>query len=247
MGISGAEQQGSLVVSGKMRWLAVCTGCFTAVAGSLGYTWGFAIVPGILIVGAIVQPRFPRAGRVLISAGALSLSVWVLSFSIFILPESRFAGRTDVIALTLGAVLLVAWCDVAIVIEEVRLRRAQGEQKTEIVPVSSQIRWLAGATGCLTAATFTFDYGLGLLSIFLIVGALVAGRFPRNGRDLIWFGAVLVSLAELPFAISILLISTHGGRDPRVTVGAAVSVLLIVWCDAALVTRVLKARRARHR
>jgi hypothetical protein len=234
------------IVSNKTRWLAVCTGGFTALAGGLSFTWGFAIVPCILIVGAIVQPRFPRAGRVLMSAGALSLSVWVLSVFIFILPDSRFTGRKDAIALTLGAVSLVAWCDVAIVIEEVRLRRAQGEQKTEFISVSSSMRWLAGTAGCLTAATFIFDYGLGLLSVFLIVGALVAGRFPRKGRDLIWFGAVVASLSELPIAISMLLISARGGTDPRVTVGAAASVLLIVWCDAALVMQAFKTSRARH-
>jgi len=233
------------IVSSRMRWLAVATGCFTGAAGSVGFTWGFAIVPSILIVGAIVQPRSPRAGRVLMCAGALSLSIWVLCFWLFILPGSRFANRPSAIALTLVSVLLVALCDVATVIEEVKLRRAQGAEKTLIASVSKQIRWIAGVTGFLTGATFIFDYGLGLLSVFLVVGALLAGRFPRSGRDLIWFGAVVVSLSELPVAASMLLIATHGGSDPRVTAGAAASVLLIVWCDATLVTASFRTRRAR--
>jgi hypothetical protein len=194
------------IVSSRVRWLALATGCLTGVAGSLGFTWSFAIV---------------------------------------ILPESRFANHPGAVAVTLVSVLLVALCDVAIVIEEVKLRRTQGEQKTEIVSVSNQIRWLAGVTGCVTAATFTFDYDLGLLSVFLVVGALVAGRFPRSGRDLIWFGAVVVSLSELPIAAFMLLIAARGGADPRVTAGASVSVLLMVWCDAALVTDAFRKRRAR--
>jgi hypothetical protein len=233
------------IVSNKVRWLAIAAGCFTAVAGSLGLTLGFVIVPIILIVGAIVQPRFTRAGRVLMCAGALSLSFWMLSFCVFILPESRFAGRPGAIAFTIVSALLVVWCDVAIVIEEVKLRRTQIERKTEIVALSNQMRWLAGVTGCLTALTFILDYGLGFLSVFLIVGALMAGRFPRSGRDLIWFGAVVVSLSELPMSI-LLLETTRSGTDPRVTAGSAISALLIVWCDAALVAGALKTRRARR-
>jgi hypothetical protein len=244
--IKRSEDRMNVIISSRIRWLAVATGGFTAVAGSLGFTWGFAIVPSFLIVGAVVQPRFPRAGRVLMCAGALALSFWALSCCVVILPESRFTNRPDAIALSLISVLLVAWCDVAIVIEEVKIRRTQTEQKTEIVSVSNQMRWLAGAAGCLTAAIFTFDYGLGLLSVFLIVGALVAGRFQRNGRDLIWFGAGVVSLSELPIGVGILWLSLRGGTDPRVTVSVAVSVLLIVWCDAALVTVAFKKRRARR-
>jgi hypothetical protein len=246
VGISGSEYRMNVIVSSKTRWLAVATGCFTAVAGSLGFTWGFAIVPGILIVGAIVQPLFPRAGRVLMCAGAVSLSCWVLTFCAFILPESRFADRPAVIALTSVSVLLVALCDVAIVIEEVKIRRSQGEQKTEIVSVSNRMRRLAGATGCLTVVTFAMVQGLGLLSGFLIVGALVAGRFPRNGRDLIWFGAVVVSLSELPIGVGILRLSLRGGTDPRVTASVAASILLVAWCDAALATEAFKTRRARR-
>ena len=235
-----------MIVSSKTRWLAVATGCLAAVVGSLGFTWGFAIVPGFLIVGAIVQPRLPRTGRVLTCAGAVSLSFWVLCFYAFILPESRFANRTGLMALTLVLVLLVALCDVAIVIDEIKLRRTQGGQATEIVSVSNQMRWLAGITGCLTGATFAMVQGLGLLSIFLIAGALVAGRFRRNGRDLIWFGAGIVSLSELPIGVAMLRLSLRGGTDPRVTASMAASVFLIVSCDAALVVAVLKMKHARR-
>jgi hypothetical protein len=235
-----------VIVSSKARWLAVATGCFTAIAGSLGFTWGFAIVPSFLIVGAVVQPRLPRTGRVLMCAGALALTLWVLSFCFFILPENRFTNRPDVLAVTLVSVLLVALCDVALVMEEVKSRRTQGGPRTEMVSVSNRMRWLAGVAACVTGVFFSLDQGLGLLSGFLIAGALLAGRFPRHGRDLIWFGAVVVSLTELPMAVWMLLLSTRGGTDPRVTTGAAASVLFMVWCDAALVMEAFKTSRARH-
>lgn len=248
MGSRESSHPINVALSGKTRWLAIATGCFTAVAGSLGFTWGFAIVPGFLIVGAILQPRLPRTGRILMCGGALSLSVWVLCFGIFILPEdpSPFFHRPGALAFSLASALLVALCDVALVKEEVSLRRPQIEQKKDRGPISKQTRWLVGITGCLTAVSFAMAQGLGLLSGFLIVGALLAGRFPRSGRNLIWFGAGIVSLTELPFGVTLLLLSTHGGQDPRVTAAAAASVLLILWCDGALVTSAFEAGRARH-
>jgi len=239
-----SEHRIRVIVASKIRWLAVATGCFTGVAGSVAFTWGFAIVPSILIAGAIVQPLFPRAGRVLMCAGALALSFWVLIFWALILPESRFANRPAAVVLTLASGLLVALCDVGIVIEEVKLRRTQGLQKTPIISVSNQMRWLAGVTGCFTAVGFAMVQGLGLLSGFLIAGALVAGRFPSNGRDLIWFGAGIVSLTELPIGAAMLRNSLRGGTDPRVTAVVAASVFLIISCDAALVTAAFKTRRA---
>jgi hypothetical protein len=246
LGITPPESQTNVIVPSRVRWLAVATGCFAAAAGSLGFTWGFAIVPCILIVGAIAQPRFPRAGRVLMGAGAVSLTFWLVTLCAFILPGSRFTNYPGVIILIVVSALLVAWCDVTIVIEEVKIRRAQIEPRTEIASVSNRMRWLAGVTGCLTVVTFAMVQGLGLLSGFLILGALVAGRFRRNGRDLIWFGACVVSLSELPIGVGMLRLSLRGGTDPRITASVAASVLLIVWSDLALVTGAFKTRRARR-
>ena len=66
MGINGSESL-AWIISGKTRWLAVLTGCFTAVAASVSITWLLAFVPILLILGAIGQPRFPRSGAALIS------------------------------------------------------------------------------------------------------------------------------------------------------------------------------------
>ncbi len=113
-------------------------------------------------------------------------------------------------------------------------------------PVAPALRWLAAATGCLTTVTgvFVLGYWIALSSGSLIVGALVAGRFPRDGRALIRFGAGLVSLG-LPAGIHLLL-HTELGTDVRVTVSAAASVLLVVCCDIALVIEAIQMRFARR-
>ena len=120
-------------------------------------------------------------------------------------------------------------------------------RSTEIM--ANKIRWLAGTTGCLTAVPITILWSspvFAIFPIFLILGAALAGRFPRRGRDLIWFGAGLLSLSGLPLGVWFLVLAYyHAGRDPRVTVVAAASVLLIVWCDVAVVMEAIKLRGAR--
>ena len=120
------------IVSSKVRWFAVATGCFTAVAGAFSFGFGFAIVPSFLIVGALLQPYFPRVGRGLLCAGALWLSFWVFAIGIPLLLEHRSPDRPVVLGLTLTSVLLVAVCDLAIWIEELKMRRVPGTEKANI-------------------------------------------------------------------------------------------------------------------
>jgi hypothetical protein len=199
-----------------------------------------------MIVGTIIQRRFPRSGRVLVSAGAIALSYWALVACALVLDGTISRDRPVEVGLTLASVLLVAFCDVAIVIEEVKIRRVQIEQKAEIVPLSKNIRWLAGATGCVTGLIFFFDWGIGFVSVFLIVGALLAGRFPQSGKELTWFGAGVVSLSILPLS-GWFLFHAFDGTGPWVTAGSAASVLFIVLCDAALMVEVISRKRSRSR
>jgi hypothetical protein len=118
-----SESRRNLIVSSYVRWLAVATGCFAAAAGSFGFGLGFALMPSILIVGAIIQPRFPRAGRGLICAGALWLSFWVFDVGVLMMLEHRPTDRPGVVSLILCAVVLVALCDLAILMEEIKIRK----------------------------------------------------------------------------------------------------------------------------
>jgi hypothetical protein len=58
------------------------------------------------------------------SAGAILLTFWVLPYAVAILFSHGVIRDLDVIGLASGSVLLVICCDVAIVIEEVRITGA---------------------------------------------------------------------------------------------------------------------------
>jgi hypothetical protein len=118
--VGSNESQKSPIVSIKARSLVIATGCFTALAGSLALGVMFSLFPGVMVVGALLQPRFRNLGRGLMLAGALLLSAWVLPYGVLILFQG--IGRTDVMIFTAGSVLLVAVCDVALVVEEVIIR-----------------------------------------------------------------------------------------------------------------------------
>jgi hypothetical protein len=121
----------------------------------------------------------------------------------------------------------------------------------ENVIVSNKTRWIAACTGCLTAITGLPALGCVsmLTSGFLILGAVLVGRFPRHGRELISFGAGATSLWVIPVGGFLLRFSLLGGRDPRVTGAALASILLVIWCDAVIVAdakRELCAGSAAH-
>jgi len=78
-------------------------------------------MPIPLILGAVIQPRLPRSGRALICAGALWLTFWVFDIGVFTVLETRRFGVLDLLVVVV--VLLVSLCDLAIVIEEVKIRR----------------------------------------------------------------------------------------------------------------------------
>jgi hypothetical protein len=119
------------IVPFKMRLLSVVTGCFTAIAGSLLMGPLFAIWPAILILGALVQSKWRHLGRGLMLSGALLLSSWEILFGLAVPQETRtFLQYHDlnslgVLSLLLASVLLAGWCDVMLVITEIRMRRAQ--------------------------------------------------------------------------------------------------------------------------
>lgn len=113
------------------------------------------------------------------------------------------------------------------------------------ISISNNTRWIAAATGCVTAVTGipVLSWLSALASGFLIIGALLAGRHPRYARGLVWFGAGVTTFWVIPVGVGILGLSFRGGTDQRVIVAAAASVLLVVLCDATLVKEALDARR----
>ena len=126
MGTNESETRTGILAD-KTRWLAIVTGCFTAVTGCVSITWLITIIPILLILGAIAQPRFPRAALGLMSVSALLLSLWVLPIGVGILFGSVRTLRTNrdfnmvaVTSLWVVSFLLVTCCDAALMIDSVR-------------------------------------------------------------------------------------------------------------------------------
>jgi hypothetical protein len=109
------------IIPGRIRWLAIGTGCIAVVAGFVSIGSLFPIVPSVLILGALIQPRFLRLGRWLISVSAFLLSLAVLPLGVAILFKGvrtvRSYTELGVISIWAVSVLLVTWCDAELLIE----------------------------------------------------------------------------------------------------------------------------------
>jgi len=114
------------VISGKTRGLAIAAGCLVAMVALIAYGWRYAVeVSALLVLGAILQPRLPRVGRALMCAGALWLSFWVLYVGVGMIAERAPGAPIRIFdVLEWALVLLALACDTAILIEEVKIRRA---------------------------------------------------------------------------------------------------------------------------
>ena len=143
------------LVTPKTRWLVIVTGCVSGVAGSLPFGPLFSVVPAILVLGAVLQRWSPRFGRWLMWLGAFFLTVDVGAFLgpvvLSVLRPPRFLDSNILIILSLCivAVVLVCWCDVALVIGSRRSKTASAPVNQEF-PLPAD--WIIGVIAiCLTA------------------------------------------------------------------------------------------------
>jgi hypothetical protein len=121
--INSPTGQSPEILPAKIRLLSIATGCFIAIAGSLIVGLLFSIPPIILVLGAIAQPYLRVAGKWLIGVGAVLLSLEVMVLMV-VIPEGirllrlyhdrNFLGT---LTFSIASVLLVTWCDVALIIE----------------------------------------------------------------------------------------------------------------------------------
>lgn len=107
----------------------------------------------------------------------------------------------------------------------------------------SDIKPVSGVVRCIVAVTAWVTAGMGIpillpviVSVVSIAGVLLARRFPRRARHLMWFGAAVTTLWALPFGVGILRISVTGGTDPKVIMAVVASIVLVIACDVALIT-----------
>jgi len=106
-----------------------------------------------------------------------------------------------------------------------------------------QIRWFAVITAGVAGIVGTLGFGLPFVAVpsLLLVGAILRGHWQRTGTWMMWIGAVLLSLWTLPFGARILLSPPPIDRSGMsVFAATAVTLLLVVICDIALVLEAFK-------
>jgi hypothetical protein len=153
-------------VSSKTRLLAISAGCFSALAGTLSLGPVFLLVPRFLILGAIVQPRSPRLGRWLMWVGAFCLSLAVIPTGLGVLGDSMRAFHSHApefmaapFALSLLSVVLVVWCDAALIVDAVMLWRRKAELQG---PSQHSLDWLVWTAAVVLSA---YCFGTGPLNV----------------------------------------------------------------------------------
>jgi hypothetical protein len=100
-----------------------------------------------------------------------------------------------------------------------------------------KVRWLAGITGCVTAlACLWIGIPFMPMPALLILGCILAGRWPNSGKWLMWVGALLLSVFVMPFCVAILRFPevpvNHSDLGGILLISLVVaSVILIPLCD----------------
>lgn len=123
----------SRVFSRKTRWLALVAGLIGATASSFIFgPQGGLMFALAQILGAVSQAHLPRIGRALMLMGALILSVLVIPVGSAMVLEcldtrSRYHdfGLLGIPLLWTAALVVQVWCDVLLVMESMRMHRAQ--------------------------------------------------------------------------------------------------------------------------
>jgi hypothetical protein len=97
--------------------------------GIASFGWPFLILGTFLILGAILQPHAPTSGKWLVWVGALLLSLVVIPFgSATVFQEVKLLRlyhdgmMVAILSLSAMSTFLLLWCDVALLIEGLKVR-----------------------------------------------------------------------------------------------------------------------------
>jgi hypothetical protein len=130
------------IISPKLRWLAIATGCVVASTGVL-LQWTDPIGPAFLALGAAIQPRSSRPGRWLMWLSALSTNVWTSAIAVALLREIK-TGNFPLPALAIYlAFALLLWCDVALVMDAMSPARRQADRVQASSGILDWVVWIA--------------------------------------------------------------------------------------------------------
>jgi hypothetical protein len=127
------------IVSKATRCLCIAGSCLLAAAGTALAGPFVAVYPGILAVGAILQPKYNKLGRRLMCSGALLLTVlaWAGAFATVAFGLSEKAGISAAGILFCSSAAIVTVCDVAIIKDERRIRRSEKIEKKTVVRIQA--------------------------------------------------------------------------------------------------------------
>jgi hypothetical protein len=127
------------IVSKATRYLCIAGSCLLAAAGTALAGPFVAIYPGILAVGAILQPKYNKLGRGLMCSGALLLTVLAgagaFATVAFALSEKAGISAAGILFCSSAAIVMV--CDVAIIKDECRIRRSGKMEKKTVVQMQA--------------------------------------------------------------------------------------------------------------
>ena len=120
--------------------------------------------------------------------------------------------------------------------------------------VSKKVRWLCAIAGVASGVAGCGQVGYfgALAGVPLIAASIVAGRWQRFGRGLMWFGAIYSTFLVLPYPILIvfrillrILDLTPGSfPNPIVIEMYAPAIIFVIWFDMILAREVVKHGRA---
>jgi hypothetical protein len=114
------------IFSPRIRWVAIATG----IAGALALLpLFFFLYPALLIVGGLIQPRFPAMGKWFVWVGAASLWADVIVYDEMMFQDLRGQTKSpEYMVLTFSATtVLLLWCSAEFVadgLKRVRARRS---------------------------------------------------------------------------------------------------------------------------
>jgi hypothetical protein len=116
------------IFSRRIRWLAVAAGLASALALCPIL---FLFYPALLIVGAVIQPRFPRTGMWFVWAGAAEVCVVLIIYDSLLFPHRL--SQPDYMTLTFSvSTILIMWCSAELVadgLNQLRIRRSMPHTK----------------------------------------------------------------------------------------------------------------------
>jgi hypothetical protein len=177
------------LVPSKTMWLTILAGSVSGVAGSVAFGYLFFELPAILILGTILQRWSPRPGRWFMWLGAFFLTVDVgVFFSPVILhPPNSLDFGIVVFLLFMASLVLVCWCDVALIMDAFRSKNSPAFTGQEFPTIAD---WIIGIiAACLTA-----------WEVWSILARFYAGR-PTGNWLLLVALAVCVAAFDIAFVV----------------------------------------------